>query len=143
MNHMITKKTKLIVNEMIDLLSLDLVDKRYKTNQLILNIRYDVENLSNPKIRDNYFGEISTDHYGRKVPKDAHGTINLKYYSSSTKKLLEAIMKLYDQIINKSLLVRGVNISANNLIEESIADKKTVYKQWWMVLLLEWKTNSS
>ena len=109
------KKTKIIVSEMMELLSLDLVDKHLVTDQLTLTIGYDIENLSNPSISENYDGEITIDHYGRKIPKHSHGTINLEFKTSSTKILLESIISLYERIVNKKLLVRRINISANKL----------------------------
>ena len=121
---------KLIVKEMIDLLSLDLVDKNLVTNQLVLTINYDIECLTNENIRSNYFGEVTTDFYGRKVPKPAHGTINLEYKTSSSKELTKAIETLYDRIINKKLLIRKINISANNLTNENIAKQEKKIEQF-------------
>ncbi len=114
------EKTKLIVKEMTDLLVLDLVDKHLVTDQLVLTIGYDIENLTNPEIKKIYKGEITTDRYGRKIPKHAHGTINLKNKTSSTKIIMEAIEELYEKIINKDLLVRRINVVANNVVNESL-----------------------
>lgn len=108
--------TKLIVKEMTELLTLDLVEKNLVTNQIVLTIGFDVENLVNSNI--DYRGEITIDHYGRKIPKHAHGTINLDHNTSSTKIIIEAVMKLYERIMNKNLLVRRINITANNIIDE-------------------------
>ena len=113
------EQTKLIVKEMTDLLVLDLVEKHLVTNQLVLTIGYDVDNLINSDIRNSYNGEITMDKYGREIPKHAHGTINLKERTSSTKIIMEAIGKLYDRIINKNLLVRRINVVANNVVNES------------------------
>ena len=109
--------TKLIVKEMTENISLDLVDKNLVTNQIVLTVGYDIENLTNQDLR--YTGEITTDHYGRKIPKHAHGTINLDHHTSSTKIIMDSTMKLYERIIDKNLLVRRINISANNVIDES------------------------
>ena len=114
---------KLIVREMTDLLVLDLVEKRLVTDQLVLTIGYDIENLSNPEIRKKYKGEITTDGYGRKVPKHAHGTANLKRQTSSTQLIIDAMMELYDRIVNPYLLVRRINITANRLVDECEAKK--------------------
>ncbi len=114
------ENTKLIVREMTDLLVLDLVDKKLVTNQIILTIGYDIENLSNSLIKETYTGEITIDRYGRKIPKHAHGTINLKNKTSSTKIIMSAVMELYERIINKNLLTRRVTIVANNVQDESI-----------------------
>ena len=123
------EKTKLIVKEMTELLALDLVEKKLVTNQLVLTIGYDVENLKNEEIRKNYKGEITEDRYGRKVPKHAHGTINLDHKTSSTKLIMEAVTKLYDQIINEKLLTRRINLTANKVIREEDANKNNTFEQ--------------
>ena len=113
------EQAKLIVKEMTDSLVLDLVDKHLITNQLVLTIEYDIENLTNSKIRKSYNGEITTDRYGRNIPKHAHGTINLKEKTSSTKLIMEAIQELYERIMNKNLLVRKIYVVANNVVNEN------------------------
>ena len=115
------EKGKLIVREMTDLLVLDLVEKRLVTDQMVLTVGYDIENLTNPEIRKKYKGEITTDTYGRKVPKHAHGTANLGQHTSSTKWITDAVMELYDDIVNPELLVRRINITANRLLDEQQA----------------------
>ncbi len=119
------EKAKLIVREMTDLLVLDLVEKRLVTDQMVLTIGYDIENLTNPEIRKKYKGEVTTDSYGRKVPKHAHGTANLGRQTSSTKQIMEAVMELYDNIVNPDLLVRRINITANRLVDEGEAKEVT------------------
>ena len=123
------EKTKLIVKEMTELLALDLVKKKLVTDQIVLTIGYDVENLKNEKIRKNYKGEITEDRYGRKVPKHAHGTTNLDHKTSSTKLIMEAVTKLYDNIINPKLLTRRINITANKVIREEDANKNNTFEQ--------------
>ena len=108
------EKTRLIIKEMTELLVLDLVEKNFVTNQIVLTVGYDIDNINNNYIE--YNGEITVDRYGRKVPKHAHGTINLEHYTSSNKIIGEAVIELYDKIINKNLLSRRINIFANNLI---------------------------
>ena len=110
------EKAKLVVKEMMELLSLDLVSKRLVTNQVVLTIGYDRENIGNQSIH--YNGEITSDHYGRATPKHAHGTINLKDYTSSTKILMDAVEMLFDRITDKSLLIRRINITACKVINE-------------------------
>ncbi len=105
-------KALLVVKEMTELLSLDLVAKGLKTNQLVLTIGYDME------IPDDYDGEFMIDHYGRKIPKHAHGSIKLDDYTSSTKLLINAIVRLYHRITNKRLLVKRVSISACDVVTE-------------------------
>ncbi len=108
-------KARLIVKEMTDLLVLDLVDKGYITNQLVLTIGYDIENLKDKNIAKNYKGEVTEDRYGRKVPKHAHGTINLSTKTSSTRLIMDAALELYDRIIDEKLLIRRINIAATRL----------------------------
>ena len=107
-------RTKLIVWEMADMLSLDLVDKGLVTDQLVLTIGYDRESLADGQ----YKGEIVTDHYGRAIPKHAHGTINLDRHTSSTRKIIDAAMELFNRIIDTSLLARRLSIVACNVMRE-------------------------
>ena len=123
------EKAKLIVREMIDLLSLDLTDKHLVTKQLVLDIGYDIENLINPTIRRLYDGEITIDSYGREVPKHSHGTINLDYNTSSTKVLSKKCIELFDRIVNKNLLIRKINITACNVKNENKAKNEVVFEQ--------------
>ena len=119
-------KARIIVWEMLELLSLDLVEKGLVTNQIVLTIGYDIENLINPEISKYYSGEVKTDHYGRKIPKHAHGTANIDRHTSSTRLISDATLKLYDDIVDNKLLIRRVTISANNLVpEDSVKDKQS------------------
>lgn len=111
-------KARLVVREMIDLLVLDLVDKGFVTDQIVLTVGYDIENLTDPKRSKAYSGPITIDAYGRKIPKHAHGTANIGRQTSSTKLITEAVMELYDRIVNPSLLIRRLNISANHVVPE-------------------------
>lgn len=123
------EKAKMIVREMTELLVLDLVEKRLITDQIVLTVGYDIENLTNPKIKEHYKGEITTDHYGRKIPKHAHGTVNIGRLTSSTMLIMKSVMELYDKITDPKLLVRRINISANHIVSESeIAETKS-YEQ--------------
>lgn len=110
-------KAKLIVREMADLLVLDLVDKDLLTDQIVLTVGYDIENLSGSTRHSTYAGAITTDHYGRKIPKHAHGSINLGHHSSSTKIILEAVTVLYNRIVDPALLIRRINLTANHILD--------------------------
>ena len=110
---------RLIVREMTDLLVLDIVEKGLVTDQLVLTVGYDIENLTDPAISKLYNGPVTTDHYGREVPKHAHGTVNLDKYTSSTKAILAAVTELYDRIVNPNLVIRRINVSVNRLKNES------------------------
>lgn len=123
------EKAKLVVREMTELLVLDLVEKNLVTNQLTLTIGYDIENLSDPERRKQYHGPVTTDQYGRSIPKHAHGTANLDRYLSSTKLITEAMMNLFDRIVDPKLLVRRITITANRVIDEKAAQRKDEYQQ--------------
>ena len=122
-------KAKLIVKEMTDQMVLDLVDKGLVTDQLVLTIGYDIENLSNPNLKNQYKSEITIDRYGRKVPKHAHGTANLKKKTSSTRLITNAVMDLYDRIVDENLLVRRITITANKLVDEKSVKQENEYQQ--------------
>ena len=98
---------------------LDMVDKGLVTDQLTLTLGYDIENLVDPNIRKQYQGEVTTDHYGRKVPKHAHGTANIHRQTSSTRLIMDAIMELFDRIADPALLVRRVTLNAARVIPRS------------------------
>ena len=118
------EKAKLVVREMADALSLDLVEKHLVTDQIVITVGYDIENLTDPERRKKYRGEVVTDRYGRQIPKHAHGTENLESFTSSTQKMVEAASVLYDRIVDKNLLIRRMNITANNIVEEKAAQQK-------------------
>ena len=120
------EQTKLIVKEMADLMVLDLVDKGVVTDQIVLTIGYDIENLTDPNRQRNYRGAIVTDHYGRQIPKHAHGTTNLKKATSSTMLIMDAVVELYDRIVDPSLLIRRITLTANKLVDEvSVKDRES------------------
>lgn len=122
-------KAKLVVREMIDLLVLDLVDKGLVTDQIVLTVGYDIENLTDPKRSKAYSGPITVDAYGRKIPKHAHGTANVDRQTASAKLITEAVMELYDKIVNPSLLIRRLNISANHVVPEQSISKEQKMEQ--------------
>ena len=117
--------TRLIVWEMADMLSLDMVDKGLVTNQIVLTVGYDRESLAD----GHYQGEVVSDRYGRQVPKQAHGTQNLDKHTSSTRKMIEATMTLFDRIFDKTLLARRINLVACNVIKESDVPESESYEQ--------------
>lgn len=114
---------------MADALSLDLVDKGLVTNQIVLTVGYDIENLTDSQRRKSYTGPVTTDRYGRKIPKHAHGTVNLGKYSSSTNEIIRAALELYDRIMDKNLLARRLSITANHLIAEADILKQDTVEQ--------------
>lgn len=122
-------KAKLIVREMTELLALDLVEKRLVTDQVVLTVGYDIENLKNPEIKKQYKGGVVTDQYGRRVPKPAHGTANIGRWTSSANLIMKAVMDLYEKIVNPKLLVRRVNLSANHVVPEKGVEEKQDFEQ--------------
>ena len=118
------EKGRLIVHEMTDLLVLDLVDKGLATDQIVLTVGYDNEGV--PK---DYKGTVSRDRYGRKIPKSAHGSINIGKFTSSTKMIINKVLELYDKIVDRNLMVRRMYVVANHVVpEQSISDEQT-YEQ--------------
>ena len=113
------EKTRIVVREMMELLALDLVDKGLLTNQIVLTVGYDIENLSDPERRKAYKDEITVDGYGREVPKHAHGTGNLPFSTASTKLTTDCVLEVFDRVVDESLLTRRISITANNLVLES------------------------
>jgi len=115
------KKAKVVVLEMADDVALNLVKHHFVADQIVLTINYDAENLTNPVLRSKYFGEITTDYYGRQVPKHAHGTANLEKPTSSGKVITQAVKDLYAKIVNPNLLVRRINLTVNHVVSEEEA----------------------
>ena len=122
-------KARLVIREMTERLVLDLVDKELVTDQLVLTVGYDRENLDQPQTAKNYLGEVTTDHYGRKIPKSAHGTANLERPMSSSQKITAAVMALCDQILDPALTVRRINVTANHVQPESAVTRTPVCNQ--------------
>ncbi|MDE6932479.1 MAG: DNA methylase, partial [Oscillospiraceae bacterium] len=118
-------KARLVVREMADQLALDLVDKGLVTDQLVLTAGYDIENLKGR----GYKGEVIKDRYGRAVPKHAHGTANLEEYTASTRRIITAALELFDRIIDRSLLVRRLYLTATRVSDEKSAPDKKAFEQ--------------
>lgn len=123
------QKAKLVVREMADSLALDLVDKKLMTDQIVLTVGYDVENLSDPGIRGGYSGAVTTDRYGRQIPKHANGTANLGKYSSSSKLIIDAASGLFERITDKKLLIRRLYLTANRVKGEGSVPEDTGSEQ--------------
>ncbi len=122
-------KTRLVVREMADMLALELVDKGLVTDQLVLTVGYDIENLNDPQRKKSYRGSVTTDRYGRQIPKHAHGTENLEMYSSSSKEIVHAVTRLYERIADRALLIRRLNLTANRVIPEKDIPSSAKWEQ--------------
>lgn len=124
------KKARVVVREMAEAAALDLLDRKMATDQLVLTVGYDTESLKDPEVREKYRGAVTTDHYGRQVPKHAHGTANLGRYTSSARIIAGAAAKLYDSIVDSSLLVRRIYLVTNHVIGEEKAAGMSVPVQY-------------
>lgn len=122
-------QARLVLKEMADMLALDLVDKGLTASQIVLTVGYDIENLTDPVRRRAYKGAVTTDHYGRKIPKHAHGTIHLKLATSSARLIMQGAMELYDEIVDRNLLIRRLYITAEHVGEEEMVKKQETYEQ--------------
>ena len=118
-------QARTVVHEMAEAAALNLVEKGLVTDQLTLTVGYDISNVTDPALRAKYRGEITTDRYGRQTPKPAHGTANLDRYTSSGKMISEAVLELYDRIIDRSLLVRRMYLGVNHALSEQEAASRT------------------
>ena len=123
------EKALTVIKEMADRVALELVEKRLVTNQIVLTVGYDVENLTDSSLRGRYHGKITTDYYGREVPMHAHGTINFDRYTSSSKIVMDNVEALYRRIVNPELLVRRLTLSINRLLSENSAKAKRRVEQ--------------
>lgn len=122
-------KAKLVLEEMADQLAMDLFSRKLVTNQIVLTVGYDIENLSSDTKRTAYKGKVKTDRYGRTVPNHAHGTASLEEYTSSANKFISHAIQLFDKIVDKKLLIRRMELTANHVIYESDIPKDTNYEQ--------------
>ena len=111
-------KGKLVAREMTDQLVLDLVEKHLVTDQLVLTVGYDASNLTDSDRRMRYAGPVRIDHYGREIPKEAHGSVNLDRFTSSGRIIADAMMKLFDRRVDPNLLVRRITVVAAHVLNE-------------------------
>ncbi len=123
------EKARIVLREMADALSMDLFAKKLVTDQLVVTIGYDIENIKDAKRRAQYKGEVVRDGYGRQIPKHSHGTINLPRHTSSTKRIMDAASELYDRVVNRELLIRRLNVTACRVIPESEAPREDAPEQ--------------
>ena len=118
------QKALIVIKEMAEGMALNLVSKRMVTDQLVLTVGYDAESLTRPEIREKYHGEITTNYYGKAVPKHAHGTWNFDTQTSSSSLMMTAAAELFDRLVNPYLLIRRLNLTVNHVVSESVADVK-------------------
>lgn len=113
------EKAKVVCKEMTDQLVLDLVSKKLVTDQMVLTVGYDIDNLGKGR---SYSGDVVTDYYGRAVPKPAHASVNLGRQTSSTEIITAAVAGLFDSTVDRNLLVRRMYVVANHTVDESKVD---------------------
>ena len=118
------KKARVVIQEMAEGMALDLVSKHLVTDQLVLTVGYDTESLTRPDIRSKYNGEISTNYYGKTVPKHAHGTFNFEKPTSSSRQIMDGTTDLFDRCVNPSLLIRRLNLTTNHVVSEALVSAK-------------------
>ena len=124
------KKARVVILEMAEGMALDLVSKQLVTDQLVLTVGYDAESLTNPEIRAKYHGEVTTNYYGKAVPKHAHGSFNFKKPTSSSRLIMDGTTELFDHHVNPDLLIRRLNLTTNHVVSEaSIAAQENAPQQ--------------
>jgi DNA polymerase V len=117
-------KARVVIQEMAEGMALDLVSKRLVTDQLVLTVSYDAENLTRPEIREKYHGEITTNYYGKAVPKHAHSTLNFDKPTSSSRQIMDGAAELFDRCVNADLLIRRLNLTTNHVVPETVSAAK-------------------
>ncbi len=123
------ERARLVVREMADLVALELVDKGLVTDQMVLTVGYDRENLADGHGSGRYQGDVTTDRYGRKVPKHGHGTANLERPVSSARLITEAVMELFDRIVSPELMIRRIYLTACRVTDEALAGSRKMAEQ--------------
>ena len=122
------KKARVVIMEMAEGMALDLVSKRLVTDQLVLTVGYDAESLTRPDIRASYHGEITTNYYGKEVPKHAHATFNFKHPTSSSRLIMDAAAELFDDSVNPDLLIRRLNLTTNHVVGEGASNASSLHQ---------------
>lgn len=124
------KKARVVIQEMAEGMALDLVKKRLVTDQLVLTVGYDAECLTRQEIREKYHGEITTNYYGKPVPKHAHGSFNFEKPTSSSRLIMDGASELFDSCVNPDLLIRRLNLTTNHVVSEaSVATRENAPQQ--------------
>ena len=118
------KKARVVIQEMAEGMALGLVSKRLVTDQLVLTVGYDAGNLTCPEIREKYHGEITSNYYGKAVPKHAHGTFNFDKPTSSSRQIMDGAAELFDRCVNPDLLIRRLNLTTNHVVSETSVEAK-------------------
>ena len=119
------EKARLILREMTEQLALELVDKALVTDLVELYIGYDRVSLADKALAREYAADAESDRYGRRVPRSAHGSARLDRYGSSSKQITEAMLALYDRIVDPALSIRRITVAACELEDESFLGRES------------------
>lgn len=111
------EKAEVILREMAENLSLELVQKGYITDHLVLHVDYDKSSLAAPTKNT----AIKKDHYGRRVPKPAHGTYRLPLRTASTRLIIDGFLEIYHQYVNPRFMIHKITVTADDLIDENLS----------------------
>ena len=123
------KKARVVIREMAEAMALDLVSKRLVTDQLVLTVSYDAECLTRPEIREKYHGEITTNYYGKAVPKHAHGTFSFQKPTSSSRLIMDGTTEIFDRQVNPDLLIRRMSLTTNHVVSETAVSAQNAVPQ--------------
>jgi DNA polymerase V len=123
------EKARVVIEEMAEGMALDLVAKRLVADQLVLTVGYDAECLTRPEIREKYHGEVTTNYYGKPVPKHAHGTFNFDKPTSSSRLIMNGATEVFDRCVNPDLLVRRLNLTVNHVVSQNAVTENQVPQQ--------------
>lgn len=121
------EKSSVIIREMAYDIAEKLLEKHLVTDQIVINVGYDISNLTDSEVRHKYHGQITKDWYGREVPQVSHGSIRIDVPTSSSRKIADASSELFDKIANHDLLIRRVYITAGHVYSEK--DVKEEFEQ--------------
>ena len=123
-------QARIIVKEMAENLSYQLLEKGLVTDSLVLNVGYDISCLEDPEVRKKYKGPVGKDWYGRMVPKPSHGTKNLETTTDSAKIMTESAAELFDEIAEPSLFVRRLNVTCGRIYKKGQEPSKMTFQQF-------------
>ena len=123
------ENARLVMREMADILSLDLVRRRAVTDRIVISVGYDISNLTDPARREAYKGPVRFDHYGRLVPERSHGSVGLERKTASSRLITGAVTELFDRITDRTLLVRRLSVAADNVVPDSLCSGNEEPKQ--------------
>ena len=103
---------RLAVKEMTEQVVLGLVEQGYVAEGVTLYVGYQI--LSRDRLSA-YHGPVKVNYYGRKVPPSVHGTGKLGAPTASLSRITQAVLQLYDRLVDRELEVRRMSIAAIRL----------------------------